>query len=31
MANWQEQKVKKQQERIEKEKELLMAGVTFTP
>lgn len=31
MANWQEKKEKKQQERIEREKELLMAGVTFTP
>lgn len=31
MANWQEKKEKKQQERIEREKEILMAGVTFTP
>jgi len=31
MATWQERKAKKQQELVEKEKELLMAGVTFTP
>ena len=31
MANWQEKKAKRQRDLIEKEKQLLMAGVTFTP
>jgi hypothetical protein len=31
IANWQEKKVLKQKERMEREKELVMAGVTFTP
>jgi hypothetical protein len=31
MANWQEKRAKKQRDLIEKEKQLSMAGVTFTP
>ena len=31
MANWQEKRAKRQRDLIEKEKQLSMAGVTFTP